>query len=326
MKTCVLIRNFIWTIAALFGCVGLAQAQIGVAEAQIGCTDLTQNRGNLTAIVGSACNGKFSCSFPAPTPAQYSAKHVQVYGRTFCTQAMEIEYWCATGPVQSVIVPGDAWTHPPAQLFCEPPSTPPGNTSTPQNPLVPVLQGLLQKYKGCILERYETQQDMINRGLDKNLSGLSNTNGLQNRDVVTCVAGNQCSLAFRLSTYTTLQAQASRGDSTNFDANLEKAIPADCFACQKHAEEHTKHVHCTMEAGGNNGLFQGPKFEACKAGVDISKLVSDVMNDIHSVLGGTGEPSNASGGPSVATKHQGRTPPRQRTPGETAFMAPKPFL
>src|SRR6267154_250862 len=64
MKTCVLIRNFTWTIAALFGCVGLAQAQIAVTEAQIGCTDLTQNRGNLTAIVGSACNGKFSCSFP----------------------------------------------------------------------------------------------------------------------------------------------------------------------------------------------------------------------------------------------------------------------
>jgi hypothetical protein len=50
----------------------------------------------------------------------------------------------------------------------------------PQNPqMVPVLQKLLQKYKGCILERYETQQDMRNRGLNGNLSGLSSINGLR---------------------------------------------------------------------------------------------------------------------------------------------------
>src|SRR5262249_5395903 len=49
--------------------------------------------------------------------------------------------------------------------------------------LVPILQGLLHKYKGCILERYETQQDMINRRMDPQLSGLSSTAGLQSRDL-----------------------------------------------------------------------------------------------------------------------------------------------
>ncbi len=84
--------------------------------------------------------------------------------------------------------------------------------------LVPVLQGLLNKYKGCILERYETQQDMRNRGLNGNLSGLSSINGLHDRDVVTCVAGNQCSRASRQTMYSVLQAQANRGDPTVSEA------------------------------------------------------------------------------------------------------------
>ncbi len=60
----------------------------------------------------------------------------------------------------------------------------PGSGLSPNPQMVAVLQQLLQKYKGCILERYETQQDMRNRGLDGNLSGLWNTNGLINRDNV----------------------------------------------------------------------------------------------------------------------------------------------
>ena len=156
-----------------------------------------------------------------------------------------------------------------------------------QNPnTIQTLQQLLQKYKGCILERYETQQDMRNRGLNGNLSGLTTTNGLQARDVVTCAAGNQCSLAMRATTFAVLQGQANRGDTTNFEANLERIIPQDCFLCQKHQEWHTKHVHCTMECGGNNGFTQGPCFEGCKAGVDVSQLVTTVVNDIHGVFVG----------------------------------------
>ena len=152
--------------------------------------------------------------------------------------------------------------------------------------LVPVLQGLLNKYKACILEHYETQQDMRNRGLSAGLSGLSNTSGLHDRDVVTCVAGNQCSRASRQTMYSVLEAQANRGDPTNFETNLKQIIPADCFQCQKHQEGHTKHVHCTMDCGGNNGITKGPCFEGCKAGVDITKLVNDVINDIRGALHG----------------------------------------
>jgi len=105
------------------------------------------------------------------------------------------------------------------------------------------------------------------------------------------VAGNTCSLAFRASTFAVLQAQANRGDTTDFEMKLKRAIPADCFECTKHQELHTKHVHCTMDCGGNQGVdilhperSPGVCFEGCKAGVDIAKLINDVINDIHSAL------------------------------------------
>ncbi len=189
----------------------------------------------------------------------------------------------------------------------QPQPEPPPTTITSPNlhaAMVPVLQQLLQKYKGCILERYETQQDMIARGLNGNLSGLSNTNGLQVRESVKCVAGNNCSLAFRATQFSLMQAQANSGDATNFQSKLESIIPADCFLCAKHQEMHTKHVHCTMEAGGNSGL-QGPVFEACKAGVDIEKLANDVIHDldgfIRDITGIKLAETEMIGGPSVAT-------------------------
>lgn len=67
-------------------------------------------------------------------------------------------------------------------------------------------------------------------------------------------------------------AQANSGNSANFITHLENVIPQDCFQCAKHVEEHTKHVHCTEEVGGNSGLIKGPEFEACKAGVDQADL------------------------------------------------------
>jgi pimeloyl-ACP methyl ester carboxylesterase len=173
--------------------------------------------------------------------------------------------------------------------------------------MVPILQQLLQKYKDCILERYETKQDMINRGLDGNLSGLFTTNGLQVRDNIKCVAGNNCSLAFRTSQYSLMQAQANRGEATNFQSNLENIIPADCFECQKHKEFHTKHVHCTMDAGGNSGIPQGPTFLTCKAGVDIDALAKSVINDLagtlHDLTNVRTTPPDKTGGPSIATNY-----------------------
>jgi hypothetical protein len=307
MRMRVVVAGFLLGISPLFPSASNAQTSgINVTEARIGCLDSTTvNAGNLTVPVANACNGKSLCLYKAPTPDEYTRMGVHPHTKPFCTQAMEITYRCASGPAKSVTVPGDAWNQAPAQLVCD---APPASTGggQPQNPqMVPVLQQLLQKYKGCILERYETQQDMINRGLNGNLSGLSSANGLQNRDMVTCVAGNACSLASRMATYNILQAQASRGDSTNFETNLKSAIPADCFSCQKHQEMHTKHVHCTMDCGGNNGLTQGPCFEGCKAGVDITKLVNDVVNDIHGLLQGVGLAGNqetqATGGATVST-------------------------
>ncbi|OLB49680.1 MAG: hypothetical protein AUI08_07385 [Gemmatimonadetes bacterium 13_2_20CM_2_65_7] len=63
---------------------------------------------------------------------------------------------------------------------------------------------------------------------------------------------------------------------------------------------HTKHVHCTMECGGNNGLFQGPCFETCKAGVDLTRLGVGAV-----APGGSGWLTGAqtTSGPSVATNY-----------------------
>src|ERR1041384_1418208 len=165
--------------------------------------------------------------------------------------------------------------------------------------LVPVLKGLLQKYQGCILERYETKE----------------TQNLAPRDDATCLAGNKCSLAYRRATFGRLQAQANLGDPTNFETLLESVILNDCFQCQDHHKWHTKHVHCTMDCGGNNGVDilkkgggQGACFEGCKAGVDITKLVNDIINDIRGLLHGLGlvgpDDSQVTGGPSIATNHK----------------------
>jgi hypothetical protein len=175
------------------------------------------------------------------------------------------------------------------------------------NPMVTLLNQLLQKYKSCILEKYETQQDMLARGLSANLSGLSNTNGLTPRDTVFCVAGNQCTLASRATSFILLQAQANRGDPTNFQTAMEKAIPQDCFMCTKHQEMHTKHVHCTMEVGGNNGVFKGPAFEGCKAGVDAEALARDIVNNLSGffkdVVNDRTPIPDVTGGASIATNH-----------------------
>jgi hypothetical protein len=129
MKIRVMSSKRNWVIAATFVYLSLAQIcqaqNIDVTEARIGCLDI-QKSGNLTAIVGRACNGKSSCSFKAPTPSEYEREGVKAATRTFCTQGMEIVYRCGTGANQIVSVPGDAWDHAPAALECA--------AAAPQNP------------------------------------------------------------------------------------------------------------------------------------------------------------------------------------------------
>ncbi len=192
------------------------------------------------------------------------------------------------------------------------PTPAPIASPTPDPQTVADLNRILQKYEGCILERYETQQDMTLRGLPFVLSALTSTNGLQDRDVVQCVAGNNCSRAFRQSSFTTLKAQANRGDPKDFETKLERAIPRDCFECGLHQERHTKHVHCTMQCGGNNGIAlrpdggPGPCFETCKAIVDFVKLVNDAISTIHialSTIKSAPAPPFVLGGSTIATNY-----------------------
>lgn len=162
------------------------------------------------------------------------------------------------------------------------------------------LNQLLQKYKACIFEKYETKIDMVNRGLSVDSSGLYGTTGLQPRDSMTCVAGNPCSIPTRQAGFLTLQAQANSGNAVGFETLLKSIVPQDCFQCTKHAEWHTKHVHCTMEVGGNSGL-KGLDFEACKAGVDASQLLTIIINEIHTAISNIGKRPEITGGPTIAT-------------------------
>jgi pimeloyl-ACP methyl ester carboxylesterase len=158
---------------------------------------------------------------------------------------------------------------------------------------------------------------MLNRGLSPTLSGLKNTNGLTPRDWVTCVGGNQCSLASRATGFNALQIQANAGNPTNFQSLLQSITPQDCLQCAKHQEMHTEHVHCTMEAGGNNGISAGPlgpigpAFATCNGGVVIGQLVAAVEQDIsHAINDLTNNhpaPPDAIGGASIATNHRLQT-------------------
>lgn len=121
-------RVFLASSLLLIGAA--AHAQIKVTEARIGCLDI-QKIGNLTGIVATACNNKTSCSYKAPTPDEYKREGVKASTRSFCTQGMEITYQCGSGPSEFVSVPGDAWTHPAAQLACAPPPPPPGSVPEP---------------------------------------------------------------------------------------------------------------------------------------------------------------------------------------------------
>ena len=110
---------------------------ITVSRARIGCLDI-QTTPNLTELVARACNGQKTCSYKAPTPDQYTRAGVTAATRTFCTQGMEIVFQCGHNDFQTILVPGDAWNNPPAQMFCEGTQAPP--------PLLPDASGRLRGF------------------------------------------------------------------------------------------------------------------------------------------------------------------------------------
>ena len=96
---------------------GPGEGPITVTSARIGCLDV-QKSSNLTQLVAPACNGREVCEYKAPTPDAYKHAGVVAATRDLCTQGMEINYRCGKNDEQTVTVPGDAWTHPPARLVC----------------------------------------------------------------------------------------------------------------------------------------------------------------------------------------------------------------
>lgn len=115
-----------------------------------------------------------------------------------------------------------------------------------------MLQSILNQYKGCILEKYETPE----------------TASLQVRDADTCMAGNQCTLASRVQGYSELLAQAGRGDPTNVESKLKAIMFRDCMNCSKHKKWHTK-PGITMEldterAGNDYSAISSRSPAACR--------------------------------------------------------------
>ena len=120
---------------------------IKVVTARQGCLDI-QPPGNMTTLVGRACNGLSSCSFKSPGQQPGSAT------RLFCTQGMEITYECTDQIRQVVSVPGDAWKHGPAQLTCDPPvissGPPPDLTPVPPDPDAVGAIKVVEARQGCL--------------------------------------------------------------------------------------------------------------------------------------------------------------------------------
>src|SRR5262249_56510321 len=96
---------------------------ITVSGVRVGCPDF-QTDGNMTGLVGQACNGRWTCAYKAPTEDQYKRAGVQARTRTFCTQGMEITYQCGHNDFHTVNIPGQASKNAPAQLVCTPPTPP----------------------------------------------------------------------------------------------------------------------------------------------------------------------------------------------------------
>lgn len=140
LSTIVVLGAFASTALAF---VGSARAEIKVTKARIGCLDI-QAGGNLTALVGRACDDRLTCSYKAPTEAEYRKAGVQAATRAFCTQAMEIIYHCGDNDFHTVTVPGDAWKHPPAQLVCKAPA--PAAPASPRPDVIHVTRARI----GCL--------------------------------------------------------------------------------------------------------------------------------------------------------------------------------
>jgi microsomal dipeptidase-like Zn-dependent dipeptidase len=152
------VRKRYWLLCIILGGAATVQAQIRVDEARIGCLDI-QTQPNLTAIVAGACNGKMSCSFKAPTPDEYRRAGVRAATRSFCTQAMEIRYECLHGAGKTITVPGDAWTHGPAELFCEAPAA----SGPPQPDVITVARARI----GCLdIQTQPNLTDLVARACD----------------------------------------------------------------------------------------------------------------------------------------------------------------
>jgi hypothetical protein len=154
-------------IAFLFLCVSTAVAQdkIDVKFARIGCLDI-QKDGNLAQLVAQACNGKTSCSYKAPTETEYRRAGVQAKTRTFCTQAMEVIYECGHNDPHNIMVPGDAWTKPPAELVCNP--------GVPQNTTLPLGAAPINVVKariGCLdIQKDGNLTDIVGRSCNGRLT------------------------------------------------------------------------------------------------------------------------------------------------------------
>jgi pimeloyl-ACP methyl ester carboxylesterase len=187
----------------------------------------------------------------------------------------------------------------------------------------PILKKLLRDFEGCIVEKYETPQ----------------TAGLQKRDVSQCMAGNACSLAQRQAGFAKLTQQANAGNDHNFSDQMQRIMLVDCMNCGKHRKWHTKHVHCTMDCGGNHsradpaGWGIGPCFEGCKAGVDITKFFNDIVNTIKQALGAAPKPEapDQLGGKTVAKNHRTVDNPPTETcapvvPSRDYYVAPAKML
>jgi hypothetical protein len=138
----------------------------------------------------------------------------------------------------------------------------PGGGADPK--VIAYVRAQLDQFRDCIVDRYLKSKT-------KNLPPRDLRDGARSMD------GQVYSLAQRTQFLCQLEEAAGKGDQGTFTKIFPQAVLADCIQCEH--GRHTKHVHCTDEAGGNNGFIEGPRFKTCQARVDIGNWAQQAIRD-----------------------------------------------
>jgi len=234
---------------------------INVVTARQGCLDI-QPPGNMTTLVGNACDHRSNCSFKSPGQVPNSVT------RTFCTQGMEITYECTDHSRQVVTVPGDAWNNGPAELACtpatipQPGTTPGGVTSVPIDPELTGKINIITARQGCLdIQPPGNMTTVVGRSCD----GLSDCefkapNGNQPGSVTRTLCTQQLEITYQCGqggAHTVSTASYGDGDAWS-KPPLSLSCSGESLIAENYATVNPTPTQCTQPEIGPPAYFMPP--------------------------------------------------------------------